>query len=101
MPRSEPHLPRRRRARLRGLLTAVALALAAAPAAVGEVRALTSERSLDYDLKLIAVAPGASWYDVVGTVTGDSSRHHRARIPRDGFAVPVARVAVNRWRALW
>jgi len=60
---------------------------------------LTSGRSLDYDLKLIAVAPGASWFDVVGTITGDSSRNHRARIPRDGFAVPVVRVAGNRWRA--
>jgi len=28
---------------------------------------------LDYNLKLIAVAPGKSWYDVVGRLTGDSS----------------------------
>ena len=27
-------------------------------------------------LRLIAVAPGKDWYDVVGTVTGDSSRAH-------------------------
>ena len=59
---------------------------------------LRAERNLDYDLKLIAVAPGKSWYDVVGRVTGDSSRA-RASIPRDGFAVPVTRVAPNRWRA--
>lgn len=59
---------------------------------------LHAERNLDYDLKLIAVAPGKSWYDVVGRVTGDSSRA-RASIPRDGFAVPVTRVAPNRWRA--
>jgi len=59
---------------------------------------LHAERNLHYDLKLIAVAPGKSWYDVVGRVTGDSSRA-RASIPRDGFAVPVRRVAPNRWRA--
>ena len=59
---------------------------------------LHAERNLDYDLKLIAVAPGKSWYDVVGRVTGDSSRA-RASIPRDGFAVPVTRIAPNRWRA--
>jgi hypothetical protein len=59
---------------------------------------LRAERDLDYDLKLIAVAPGKSWYEVVGRVTGDSSRA-RATIPRDGFAVPVTRVAPNRWRA--
>lgn len=54
---------------------------------------------LDYDLKLIAVAPGKSWYNVVGVVTGDS-RIAKARIPRDGFAVPLLRVAPNRWRGL-
>ena len=59
---------------------------------------LHAERNLDYDLKLIAVAPGKSWYDVVGRVTGDSSRA-RASIPRDGFSVPVARIAPNHWRA--
>ena len=51
-----------------------------------------AERDLDYDLKLIAVAPGKSWYDVVGRVTGDSSSA-RATIPRDGFAVPLTRTA--------
>jgi hypothetical protein len=60
---------------------------------------LGADRALDYDLQLIAVAPGTSWYDVVGVVTGDSSRA-RARVPRDGFRIPVVRVAPNRWRAL-
>jgi hypothetical protein len=60
---------------------------------------LHAERDLDYDLKLIAVAPGKSLRDVVGRVTGDSSRA-RASIPRDGFSVPVARIAPNRWRAI-
>jgi hypothetical protein len=60
---------------------------------------LGSEVPLDFDLKLIAVAPGKSWYDVVGKVTGDASRPH-AVIPRDGFAVGVVRTAPNRWRAV-
>lgn len=59
---------------------------------------LRSGVDLEYDLELIAVAPGRSWYDVVGVVTGDS-RIAKATIPRDGFAVPVVRVAPNRWRA--
>lgn len=50
-------------------------------------------------LRLIAVAPGKGWYDVVGTVTGDSSLTH-ARIPHDGFEIKLKRVAPNEWRAL-
>jgi hypothetical protein len=101
---------------VRAFLAIVAVVLAVAPPAAAKLRlglrvgdsnprvgqlvtvVLSSERRLGYDLKLIAVAPGESWYDVVGTITGDSSRAN-ARIPRDGFAVPVARVAGNRWRA--
>jgi hypothetical protein len=59
---------------------------------------LHAEQDLEYDLKLIAVAPNKSLREVVGRVTGDSSRP-RASIPRDGFAVPVTRIAPNRWRA--
>lgn len=50
-------------------------------------------------LRLIAVAPGKSWYQVVGTVTGDSSRTH-AKIPHDGFEITLRRVAPKRWRAV-
>jgi hypothetical protein len=50
-------------------------------------------------LRLIAVAPGNGWYDVVGTVTGDSSLAH-AQIPRDGFEIKLKRVAPKEWRAL-
>lgn len=50
-------------------------------------------------LRLIAVAPGKDWYDVVGTVTGDSSRAH-ARIPRDGFEVKLVRTGKHTWRAV-
>jgi len=50
-------------------------------------------------LRLIAVAPGKDWYQVVGTVTGDSSRTH-ARIPHDGFEIKVKRIAPKSWRAI-
>jgi hypothetical protein len=50
-------------------------------------------------LRLIAVAPGKDWYDVVGTVTGDSSTA-RATIPRDGFEVKLVRTGKLRWRAV-
>jgi hypothetical protein len=49
-------------------------------------------------LRLIAVAPGRGWYDVVGTVTGDSSLAH-ASIPRDGFEIKLVRVGARTWRA--
>ena len=57
-----------------------------------------SDVDLEYDLELIAVAPGKDLYDVVGRVTGDSSLA-RATIPPDGHWVPLQRVATNRWRA--
>jgi hypothetical protein len=50
-------------------------------------------------LRLIAVAPGKGWYQVVGAVTGDSSRTDAA-IPRDGFEVKLKRVAPQTWRAV-
>jgi len=50
-------------------------------------------------LRLIAVAPGKGWYDVVGTVTGDSSTAH-ANIPRDGFEIKLVRAGAKEWRAV-
>jgi hypothetical protein len=50
-------------------------------------------------LRLVAVAPGKRWYDVVGTVTGDSSLAH-ASVPRDGFEVKLVRVRPRMWRAV-
>lgn len=50
-------------------------------------------------LRLIAVAPGKGWYDVVGTVTGDSSRAH-ANIPHDGFEIELVRTGAKSWRAV-
>jgi hypothetical protein len=50
-------------------------------------------------LRLIAVAPGKGWYDVVGTVTGDSSIAN-ANIPHDGFEIKLARVGPKSWHAI-
>jgi hypothetical protein len=52
----------------------------------------------DY-IKLIAVAPGKGWYDVVGRVTGDSVIA-RADIPHDGFQIALRRSGPRTWRAL-
>jgi hypothetical protein len=50
-------------------------------------------------LRLVAVAPGKTWFDVVGTVTGDSAMAH-ATIPRDGFEITLRRAAPKTWRAV-
>jgi hypothetical protein len=56
-----------------------------------------SERSLDYNLRLIAVAPGRNIFRVVATITGDTSRPD-PNIARNGFEVPLVRIGPNRWR---
>jgi hypothetical protein len=56
-----------------------------------------SERKLDYNLRLIAVAPGRNIFRVVATITGDTSRPD-ANIARNGFEVRLVRVAPDRWR---
>ena len=89
--------------RSRGMRTLAAVALAAlvaAPAATSKIDLslrvatrpvlrgrpvvvyLRSGTPLAWNLKLIAVAPGRSWYDVVGVVTGHSQLA-QAEIPRD------------------
>jgi hypothetical protein len=50
-------------------------------------------------LRLIAVAPGKDWYQVVGTVIGDASRTH-ARMPADGFEIKLRRIAPKHWHAI-
>jgi hypothetical protein len=50
------------------------------------------------NFKLVTVAPGVAWYDVVGRVTGTSSLVN-ASIPDDGFGIPIRRTATGRWRA--
>ncbi len=56
-----------------------------------------SEQKLDYNLRLIAVAPGRNIFRVVATITGDTSRPD-PNIARNGFEVPLVRVAADRWR---
>jgi hypothetical protein len=60
---------------------------------------IRTDSELEHDLRLIAVAPGKGWYDVVGVVTGASSLA-RATVPRDGFEIRLTRLAPDRWRAL-
>jgi hypothetical protein len=58
---------------------------------------VTSGRALDYDLRLVAVAPGKRVFPVVATITGDT-RFPVANVARSGFEIDVTRVAPNRWR---
>jgi hypothetical protein len=58
-----------------------------------------SEAQLSFNLRLVAVAPDKSWWDVVGTVTGDASRVH-ANLPRDGFEIPLHRLSNRAWRGV-
>lgn len=58
-----------------------------------------SGRALDYDLRLIAVAPGKPVFRVVATITGDTSRPD-PNIARNGFEIHLARIAPNRWRGV-
>jgi hypothetical protein len=69
--------------------------------AVGHRVALVfrSEQPLDYDLRLIAVAPGQPVFRVVATITGDTS-HPLPNVHRHGFEIELTRVAPNRWRAV-
>jgi hypothetical protein len=66
--------------------------------AVGKPVTLTvrSERKLDYNLRLVAVAPGKSIFAVVAAITGDSRRD--PSVARHGFEVRLVRVAPNHWR---
>jgi hypothetical protein len=69
--------------------------------AVGQRVALVvrSERALDYNLRLIAVAPGQPVFRVVATITGDTSRPD-PNVARHGFEIDLTRVAPNRWRSV-
>jgi hypothetical protein len=58
-----------------------------------------SERALDYDLRLIAVAPGQPVFRVVATITGDTSRPD-PNVARHGFEIDLKRIAPNRWRGV-
>ena len=77
----------------------ISVAASDATPAVGEPVTLTvrSERNLDYNLRLIAVAPGKNIFRVVATITGDTSRPD-PNVARNGCEVPLSRVAPDRWR---
>jgi hypothetical protein len=77
----------------------VSIAASDATPAVGErvTFVLRSERALDHDLRLIAVAPGQPVFRVVATITGDTSRPDPS-VDGHGFEIRLARVAPNRWR---
>src|SRR5690242_8420889 len=50
-----------------------------------------SEQKLDYDLRLIAVAPGQNTFRVVATITGDT-RYPDPDVARHGFEVRLVRI---------
>jgi hypothetical protein len=77
----------------------ISVAASDATPAVGKPVTMTvrSERRLPYNLRLIAVAPGKNIFRVVATITGDTSRPD-PNIARNGFEVPLVRIAPDRWR---
>jgi hypothetical protein len=58
-----------------------------------------SGRALDYELRLVAVAPGQPVFRVVATITGDTS-HPDPNVARHGFEIQLVRIASNRWRGV-
>ena len=56
-----------------------------------------SEQRLDYNLRLMAVAPGKNIFKVVATITGDTS-YPDPNVARNGFEVRLSRIAPDRWR---
>jgi hypothetical protein len=58
-----------------------------------------SERALDYNLRLIAVAPGQPIFKVVATITGDTS-HPDPKVAQHGFEIHLTRIAPDRWRGV-
>ena len=56
-----------------------------------------SDQQLDYNLRLMAVAPGKDIFRVVATITGDTS-YPDPNIARNGFEIPLVRIAPDRWR---
>jgi hypothetical protein len=58
-----------------------------------------SAQALDFNLRLIAVAPGQPVFRVVATITGDTS-YPDPNVRRHGFEIKVKRIAPNRWRGV-
>ena len=77
----------------------VAIAAGDSTPAVGQpvTVVVRSEQQLDYNLRLMAVAPGRNIFRVVATLTGDTG-HPDPNIARNGFEVKLVRMAPDRWR---
>ena len=77
----------------------IAIGVGDATPAVGQrvTVSVRSDQELDYDLRLIAVAPGQPVFRVVATITGDTGRP-LANVERHGFEVELTRTAPDRWR---
>ena len=77
----------------------ISVAASDATPAVGQrvTVVVRSEQRLDYNLRLMAVAPGRNIFRVVATITGDTSRPD-PNVARNGFEVRLVRVAPDRWR---
>jgi hypothetical protein len=58
-----------------------------------------SAQALDFNLRLIAVAPGQPVFRVVATITGDTSKPD-PNVRRHGFEIELTRIAPNRWRGI-
>jgi hypothetical protein len=58
-----------------------------------------SERLVAYNLRLIAVAPGKPVFQVVATITGDTS-HPDPTVARDGFEIRLTRISGSLWRGV-
>jgi hypothetical protein len=58
-----------------------------------------SERALDFDPRLMAVAPGQPIFHVVATITGDTS-HPDANVAQHGHEINLVRIGSTRWRGV-
>jgi hypothetical protein len=69
--------------------------------AVGQrvILVVRSEQALDFDLRLIAVAPGQPVFRVVATITGDTS-YPDPNVARHGFEIDLTRAAPDQWRGM-
>jgi hypothetical protein len=79
----------------------ITVAASDATPALGQPVTITvrSEQKLDFNLRLIAVAPGRNIFRVVATITGDT-RYPDPNVARDGFEVHLVRITLHSWRGI-
>jgi hypothetical protein len=58
-----------------------------------------SERALDFDPRLMAVAPGQPVFHVVATITGDTG-HPDPKVAQHGYEIHLVRIGSDRWRGV-